>query len=306
MLALYSPRDHPVLSARCGRGLGVLAGLLLVVLVAAPAAAKTNNAQRACEDAAKIYTPTSNRLDAIGPIILRMKQSGAPALKRIGNTLGSNTQDPDALYSLKAWCRSRFPKDKTIKRAPFVVPTTTTTTTTAPPQPVAYDGGGDDVVQITKPASTAALYATYSGEHNFIVTGLDANQQRVGGLVNAIGAYTGTVPLDFRAGESTSFLQIMASGPWHIEIRPLSTLASFSTNGVGSGDDVLRYTGKTGIASLNYSGEHNFIVTEYSSTGSINNLVNTIGAYSGRVPITGGGTNVIEFKASGPWTITVS
>jgi hypothetical protein len=236
----------------------------------------------------------TNRENSARAIFAKLK---VKALKRLArNGLHSDLMD---------YCNSHYSARQI---GTVVTTTTTTTTTTLPPQPAVYDGSGDDVVQITKPTQAAVLYATYSGDANFIVTGLDANQQRVDGLINVIGAYTGTVPLDFKDGQNTTFLQVQSSGPWHFEVRPLRSIASFSGTGSGSGDDVVNYTGQTGIATINYTGDANFIVREYSTaTGQINLLVNTIGAYSGRVPITGGsGVNIIEVKSSGTWTITVS
>jgi hypothetical protein len=192
-------------------------------------------------------------------------------------------------------------------RRPTSTTTTTTTTTTPPPQAAIYDGSGDDVIQITKPGQAALLHSVYNSGGNFIVKGLDAGQQQTALFVNVIGGYEGTVPLDFTDTE-TVFLEVKASGPWHFEVRPLSSMPTFAGTGAGSGDDVVQYTGKTGIAQIDYSGDSNFVVKEYStSTNRVNLMVNEIGAYSGRVPITGGsGTNVLEIKASGNWTITVS
>jgi hypothetical protein len=136
------------------------------------------------------------------------------------------------------------------------------------------------------------------------VIGLDANQQRVHGLVNEIGAYHGIVPLDFLDSEHTAYLQIQSSGPWHIEVRSAITVRRFSTNIDGTGDEVLIYDGKTGIAALTHDGSSNFIVVYYG-TGGRTGMVNEIGGYDGRVPIRAGPA-LIEINADGSWTINVA
>jgi hypothetical protein len=109
--------------------------------------------------------------------------------------------------------------------------------------------------------------------------------------------------LDARGG-NTAYLQISSSGPWHIEIRSAKTARRFDTDVDGSGDEVLIYQGRTGIAALTHDGSSNFIVHEYTSTGS-NSMVNEIGPYNGRVPIAAGPA-LVEVLADGHWTIAVT
>jgi hypothetical protein len=183
------------------------------------------------------------------------------------------------------------------------VGTTTTTTTTIPP-PAVYDGSGDDVIEITKPASGPAIvHARYTGGSNFVVEALDANNEQTALLVNEIGAYEGTVALDFEDTDS-SRLQITASGPWHIEVQDPRVAQRFDASVQGHGDNVLIYTGKTGIAAINHSGQSNFVVTQITRTDS-ELLVNEIGAYSGRVPWAAG-TAFVIVQADGDWSIAVT
>jgi hypothetical protein len=71
----------------------------------------------------------------------------------------------------------------------------------------------------------------------------------------------------------------------------------------GHGDDVIRYTGKAGVAAITHTGESNFIVRSYGarSTG----LVNEIGAYSGKVPVAAGPA-VWAVMADGDWTVQIT
>lgn len=182
--------------------------------------------------------------------------------------------------------------------------TTSTTTTTLPPNAI-YDGRGDDVIRITKPSATGGniVIATHDGRSNFIVTELGADQQRVAGLVNEIGNYSGTVPLDFTAGQGGAYFQIKADGNWHFEIKPLNQARRFTGSTDGTRDDVVIYDGKAGIAAIAHDGRANIIIVAYGTTRTT--LVNEIGAYSGRVPMPAG-PQAITVKADGHWTIAVA
>ena len=191
-----------------------------------------------------------------------------------------------------------------------LVPTTTstlastTTSTLAPPPttmptPVVYDGRGDDVVDLSYPEPTkiAALHAVHQGRSNFIVHGL-TNGESTGGLVNEIGSYDGTVLL-----ESADQLEIKADGPWHIELLPLLSLPSFDKHADGRGDQVLIYSGPRSVLALTHDGTSNFIVHAFTK-GRSSGLVNEIGAYSGKVPLSAG-PGFIEIHADGNWTLDV-
>jgi hypothetical protein len=186
----------------------------------------------------------------------------------------------------------------------FATVSTTPAPTTVSPSPAVYDGTGDDVVAITKPSNGAAIvHATYSAGSNFIVTGLDDNNQQTDVLINEIGAYDGSVPLDFR-DTNTTRLEVKASGPWHIEVRDPRSAQPFDSAVQGHGDNVLLYTGKAGIAAISHNGQSNFVVDEYTKSGE-NLLVNEIGVYNGRVPFARG-RSAIAIKADGDWSIGVS
>jgi hypothetical protein len=182
--------------------------------------------------------------------------------------------------------------------------TTSTTTTTLPPNSV-YDGHGDDVIAIKKPGTSGGfiVLATHNGRSNFIVTELDASQQRVSGLINEIGNFTGTVPLDFLSTQNGAYFQVKADGDWHFEIKPLNQARRFTGSTDGTGDDVVIYTGNAGIASITHDGRSNIIMVAYGTTRTT--LVNEIGTYSGRVPMPSG-PQAITIQADGHWTIGVS
>jgi hypothetical protein len=171
--------------------------------------------------------------------------------------------------------------------------------TTLPPAKV-YDGTGDDVIDIAYPGddNAGALFATYQGQSNFIVTGLKSGE-RVDGLVNTIGNYDGSVTID-RADQ----LQIKASGPWHLEIRSLSSLPMFDKHTEGHGDVVLIFNGARGVLAAIHDGSSNFIVHSIGKSGR-KYLINEIGTYNGKVPIAAG-PSFVSIHADGNWTLEVS
>jgi hypothetical protein len=78
----------------------------------------------------------------------------------------------------------------------------------------------------------------------------------------------------------------------------------------GRGDDVVDITKPPGVtvavAAIAYDGGSNFAVKGVDGERDL--MVNTIGSYSGSVLLDGksGETTMLEVKASGPWTITIS
>jgi hypothetical protein len=185
----------------------------------------------------------------------------------------------------------------TTTRAPTTTAAPTTTTTPPPPQAVSATGRGDDVIPISRVdgADQAVLvYARHSGTSNFSLE--DGNDL----LVNEIGAYEGVT---FSAAGDQ--LQITADGPWTIEFRSIRAAQPYSDPSLaGRGDNVILYTGPSGIAAFTHNGESNFAVVQAGEAGT-DLLVNEIGAYTGRVPAEAG-PSVFIVTADGDWSITIT
>lgn len=182
-------------------------------------------------------------------------------------------------------------------------------TPTPPPTPLptlTWSGRGDAVEKLPAQFSGPELATiTYSGGDNFIVNGLDASNQDAEGIVNTIGAYQGVDPVGFDSAGDVS-IQIQASGPWTIVLHDPSTARAFNGTVSGSGDDLLLYTGPTGVAAITNAGGDNFIVNSYGTDGSLSNgMVNVIGAYNGSVPIDSGPI-YIAVQSTSKWTIAAS
>ena len=222
--------------------------------------------------------------------------------------------DPGTAVAL-AW--TQVYKDQTANAptatATLPPPTSTprpTITPTLPPQPIVLSGSGDSVLEINKWNSAGLFKATYTGEHNFIVENFDAAGNQIDVLINTIGAYSGSKLIDVYDNDLTARIAIHASGPWEIQILPLSSVRSVLVPGVvqGVGDDVVllaHAAGKTDLFKADASqASHNFIVYGLSNT-DFYLMFNEIAPYTGTV-ISDGDTVLIQVSATGPWSIEVT
>ena len=178
------------------------------------------------------------------------------------------------------------------------------------PAPVTetFTGSGDDVVNITKAAGPALLYAQGGApDTNFIVEAFRTGDTTGDPLINVIGPYQGVRPLDFDGGQ-TMRLQVTATGSWTIEVRSLRSMRSVDAPGTisGSGDEVIRVTGAAVSAHIQGNAASSYFgVTSYGSTGGYQDLlVNTTDPYSGTVVLFGPG--IIEVQAQGSWNLSTA
>lgn len=181
--------------------------------------------------------------------------------------------------------------------------TTSSKSTTSSPTSSAYEpilgehfeGTGDDVVTITKPADKAALltFSCPDCQSNVVVkTDNDL-------LVNEIGSYSGTHLIDIRNGENTTTAEVTADGSWTMDIADITTAPEATS---GTGDSVIWVNTGTKVA-ITHDGDSNFAVHAASSSG-LDLLVNEIGAYSGTKAIDT--PAIVDITADGNWTITPS
>lgn len=173
--------------------------------------------------------------------------------------------------------------------------------------PIRLSGRGDDVVSLDKPDVPAIVTFTHSGSRNFIVTSFDGSGNQIDLLVNDIGAYEGTRPLDFGSSELTERLEIQADGSWTVLVEPLSSAKTVrvpTANTSGQGDMVLLLSGSSpDTAEISHTGESNFIVQAFGNSRRL--LVNEIGNYSGTV-IVPQDTFVLEVQADGRWQLAIT
>lgn len=168
-------------------------------------------------------------------------------------------------------------------------------------EPFEVSGSGDDIVDLVVPENEPAVAEiTYDGGSNFSVLTFDAAGNRIDLLVNEIGSYSGTVPLNFMANEEVAEAEITASGPWTIAVRPLKDARQGTASTTGRGADVVLVEGLGDRARMTHNGSSNFAVHAYGSGRDL--LVNEIGPYEGTVRVPAG-TVVLVVEADGDWTV---
>jgi len=181
------------------------------------------------------------------------------------------------------------------------------TTASAAPEPAFEDkielsGAGDDIVELDIPGDEPAIaHITHDGSSNFQVTGYTTEGERAGSLVNEIGPYEGTRPVNLRDSEVKE-LDITADGSWTVVIQPLFEAPPAEPSGAteGSGDAVL-LVADNGAASVevSHTGESNFQVTAWGSRRS--GMINEIGVYEGRVRMPADAV-LLEIVVDGSWS----
>lgn len=190
-------------------------------------------------------------------------------------------------------------------------PSTTTTTqasttTTTPTIPIfeafTVEGSGDDVIDFSIPDDQpAVLELNHSGSSNFAVLSYTSAGERGDLLVNTIGSYEGSRPVNFVTGQDVGELEITADGAWTITAQHLSEAPTMDTSFEGTGDRVVLYAGTDSRLAGTHDGDSNFVIMAWSAAGR-DLLVNEIGAYDGTVRIDPA-TIVIEVQADGNWTL---
>lgn len=180
--------------------------------------------------------------------------------------------------------------------------TTTTTTKPPPPPPSVFNGKGDDVVTLDRPAGLKIVKFECPACTGNTVVRTDGYESL---LVNEIGAYSGQRWLDMSDGGKTSTLTVTATGNWTLTVGDID-MATVATGPVsGKGDAVVLLGGSSTKAKITNVGESNFMVHVVSVNASRMNLaVNTIGGYEGTVPLAG--PALIQITSSGSWSITPS
>jgi hypothetical protein len=182
--------------------------------------------------------------------------------------------------------------------------TTTTTTTTLPPVLAEGSGSSDDVIEIDIPNVPVIATFSHNGGGNFAVWSLDAAFENIDLLVNTIGGYDGTRPMQFD-GEGVSGFEISADGAWSYVIAPLSETEQVECPTQGEGDDVIAVTNFIsggGAADLAFDADTNFAIWAWGADGR-DLIVNDIGPYGGTVRVASGLFLWDITGNGGSWTI---
>lgn len=181
-----------------------------------------------------------------------------------------------------------------------VAPTTTQPPTTTTLAPQTFAGVGADVIDLGVGNQRIFLVATHNGTSNFIVTALDQDLQRLGGVINEIGNYAGTRLINANSAD-IRFIQVEADGNWTIDLIDATALPESPDTMMGQGDAVWLYSGQGGIFAATHDGESNFVVQVITSD-STDIAINEIGTFTGRIPVSAGLAFVVV-QADGTWTL---
>lgn len=176
-----------------------------------------------------------------------------------------------------------------------------------------FQGEGSRVLDIEKPADAPALVAMEgnAASRYFSVTALGAGNEQKDLLASAAEPYRGVrlLDADFRAGSLR--LEVEATGPWTIELRPVSTARKVAVPGQfqGNGDDVLLIEGTPDLArfSGNKGGRDGrgagFFGARAYGGQYPDILFSASDPYEGQVTVPTE-TKVVEVEATGPWSVT--
>jgi len=196
-------------------------------------------------------------------------------------------------------------------------PTTTTTTTTIPPlEPFELTGTGSDVIALDSLVESAgSAFISHDGESGFVVLLLDAQGDRVEGLVDAVGLYDGVVAVNLDGQDDFAFIQVDADGAWSFRFADLEDIATVGT-AVGSSyssssDDLVQFvTNEPVIVAFTCDTcEELFEVVVWRTNGERDTLVSIEGSYDARRVVPAGAV-LLEIRALStqglsPWSMSV-
>jgi hypothetical protein len=182
-------------------------------------------------------------------------------------------------------------------------------TTLAPVAPTTYEGEGDATIMVDLPipGSPAAATITNTEAGPFVVDALNAGGDVTVNLVDRIGTYEGTVPIDANtAQEKTAGLQIQAPGPWKVVFNALRALPVL-TEGARSGtsDDAFLYIGPAQTGGFTFQGQGTAVLIAYPSIngGFPDTLASLDGASDTPANVPLPGAALIQVTAEGPWEL---
>ena len=179
----------------------------------------------------------------------------------------------------------------------------------APVAPTTYEGEGDATitVELPIPGSPAAATITNTVAGPFVVDALNAGGDVTVNLVDRIGTYEGTVPIDANtAQEKTGGLQIHAPGPWKVVFNALRALPVLTTGArSGTSDDAFLYVGPAQTGGFTFQGQGTAVLIAYPTLdgGFPDTLASLDGASDTPANVQLPGAALIQVTAEGPWEL---
>jgi hypothetical protein len=184
-------------------------------------------------------------------------------------------------------------------------------TTLAPVAPTTYEGEGDATIDIELPIPDAPAAATFTNTvaGPFVVDAIGTSGDVTTNLVDRIGTYEGTVPIDANtAQEKTTGLQIQAPGQWKVVINALRSLPVMEGSRSGDSDDLFLYLGEAQEGGFTFEGQGTAVLIAYPTLdgGFPDTLASLDGADGTPANVDLPGNALIQVTAEGPWELTVS
>jgi hypothetical protein len=166
--------------------------------------------------------------------------------------------------------------------------------------PFSQDGTGDATITLPAGVGFGLVHATHQGAAAFSLTVLDATGAEVELLVDTVGAYDGTTGLGLTSATEPTTVQVVADGPWTVEIAPVATAPALPA--AGHGDGVFLYDGPAGDLALTHTaGTYLFAWQQSGEAYDATLLVDQAGDYSGTAPLAAGPA-IVVVNADGDWT----
>ncbi len=174
-----------------------------------------------------------------------------------------------------------------------------------------YSGSGSKVLEIHKWQGPAIARITHTGKSNFNVESFDAANRHIQFLVDAVGDYSGTVPVDFDETD-TARMTINADGTWGIQILPVFSAQILAVPGSLSGknDTVLILVGKTPdkiiVDASQAVGDFRIQVYDHEPVlDYLELVVDNTAPFTG-VFIAPIDASLLTLSATGPWTLEIT
>ena len=220
----------------------------------------------------------------------------------------------DAITTATAETTTTAVVPATTTLAPTVETTTTTavitTTTTAAPVLMAEgSGNGNALVEFSIEKTATAVTFTHEGSEAFLVRDLDVSLEPMGVLIDTIGHYEGTRPLQWEA--ASGGFEITADGSWTYAVFNIDYARHEDCPFEGNGDDVVLINDFKGgnlkepadrPVAIEFNGDTKFDIWIYGF-GTPQHAVDANGPYQGIIPVADG-MIIWEFVANGgAWTI---
>ena len=163
-----------------------------------------------------------------------------------------------------------------------------------------FTGSEDRIVQLTNNAPGPAAVRISGNEQSNYLRVRTLGTQSV--LVVTTRSYEGVRPLDWDGGNSTGF-EVTTTGPWRIEVLPLSAMPTFDKSFKGEGDLVIHFTGDGLFPEVTPDDNGRiFNVFALTPNGSHRSILNPQGGWAQ----IDSGPQFFDVHAAGSWTISIT